>query len=143
MFPVPGGRPGAFRMELLGYALRWGGGGILVMGIPGIERLRWAADTLRQNALPSSLNAGAAEVWAAMIDLPEWPAALRGRAVELQGSLLRYGTIRMTIGHMCEMERRRLREELVAFVELAESMETRIAHVETSGFSGSGEREVL
>jgi hypothetical protein len=95
------------------------------VAITGIERLRLAGVLARQceNGAAEGMLQSASEIWSAMFELPTWPTELRMKAVELQGILFRYGTIRMTIEQMVEPERLQLRRELLAFVETAERLD--------------------
>lgn len=89
--------------------------------VSGIDRLRRAGELLRKDGTDSkALTDAGLEAWSAMADLADWPTELRMQAVELQGDLFRYGSIRMTVGQMTEPELSRLRRDLVRFVEFAE-----------------------
>lgn len=92
--------------------------------IQGIDRLRIASRLIQKEPDGSMLPLmrGASEIWSAMFDLPSWPTPLREKAIEIQSSLFRYGTIQMTIDQMVEPERLQLKRDLLQFVELAEQL---------------------
>lgn len=97
--------------------------------IPGIDRLRTANQLLQKEPDGSAwpLLGGASEVWSAMFELPQWPPELREKAIELQHSLFRYGTIQMTLEQMVEPERLQLKRDLLQFIEFAEQLNGRDA----------------
>ena len=89
--------------------------------VTGIERLSRAAESLGQNDEPIAaavLIEAASEVWSAMVHLSGWPMELRLKAVELQASLFRDGSL--TIETSFDAKRSRLRQELRNFCRLAE-----------------------
>lgn len=94
--------------------------------IPGIERLRYARETLDQSGQSTSdveaLVRAAEECWSASIDGADWPVQLRVRVVTLQRMLFRYGGIRGTVEGMSAHERSRLEQELVGLIEAAEGL---------------------
>ena len=96
--------------------------------IAGIERLRYARETLDQLGQSTSyvevLILAAEECWSASIDGSDWPVALRVRVATLQRMLFRYGGIRGTVEGMSDGERHRLELELIRLIEAAEKLHT-------------------
>jgi hypothetical protein len=90
--------------------------------LEGMNYLQRAEAALRREGLTREglLEAGHA-FWSAVFYLEQWPADLRRRAIRLQERLLAGGKIRDTIARMEEPAIRDACEELLAFIEIAES----------------------
>lgn len=97
--------------------------------IAGIERLRYARETLDQSGQSASyveaLILAAEECWSASIDGTDWPVELRVRLATLQRMLFRFGGIRGTVEGMSDVERFRLEQELQGLIKAAEDLSTR------------------